>query len=133
MRIACALVLVVACSPSSTPEPTAPPLDIPPLPASATVQPKPVVSNAPPAEEPVQRDPKAAEEAFRLGREAFQRGDFTTARDRFAESHRLDPAVGTLLNLAETELRLGDNANARRHYQDAYDRAMAAGQKDRAA
>ncbi len=57
-------------------------------------------------------DPSAAEALFRDGREAMRRGDPATACERFHESQRLDPAVGTLLNLAECEEKLGHVARA---------------------
>lgn len=53
------------------------------------------------------RDPAAADALFRSAREAFARGDYATACPRFAESQRLDPAVGTLLNLSACEEKLG--------------------------
>ena len=53
------------------------------------------------------RDPAAADALFRSAREAFARGDYATACPRFAESQRLAPAVGTLLNLSACEEKLG--------------------------
>ena len=52
-------------------------------------------------------DPPAAEALFRAGRSAFDRGDYADALRRFSESYQLEPAVGTLLNVASTEERLG--------------------------
>lgn len=65
------------------------------------------------------RDPAAADALFREGREAMKRGDFVTACPKFAESQRLDPAGGTLLNLAECEEKRGMVASAQQHYREA--------------
>ncbi len=54
----------------------------------------------------------AAEALFEQGREAMTAGDFDTACTRFRESNRLDPAVGTRLNLADCEERRGKLAQA---------------------
>jgi hypothetical protein len=67
------------------------------------------------------RDPVAAEALFRLGREALQRQDYRTACDKFAESQRLDPAPGTLINLGECKAKLGLLASAWQHYREASD------------
>ena len=58
------------------------------------------------------RDPAAAEALFEAGRQAATRGDWATACPKFAESERLDPAPGTLLNLADCEEHLGHLASA---------------------
>jgi hypothetical protein len=60
--------------------------------------------------------PSRAETLFRGGRVAAEAGDFTTACDRFAESERLEPAPGTLMNLADCEEHLGRLVNAREHF-----------------
>jgi hypothetical protein len=62
-------------------------------------------------------DSATADKLFRDGRAAADAGDFRTARDRFLESERLDPAPGTLLNIAECELHLGMLVNAREHFE----------------
>lgn len=49
----------------------------------------------------------AAEALFESGHEAMSKGDYDTACARFAESNRLDPAVGSLLNLAVCEEKRG--------------------------
>jgi len=58
------------------------------------------------------RDAAAAEALFEAGRQAATRGDWATACPKFAESERLDPAPGTLLNLADCEEHLGHLASA---------------------
>lgn len=65
------------------------------------------------------RDPAAADALFRAGKEAMGKGDLATACARFEESQRLDPATGTLLNLADCEMKRGNVATARQHFIDA--------------
>src|SRR5688572_15173841 len=50
----------------------------------------------------------AAEALFRAGREAAKRGDHVTACVKFSESNRLEPTLGTQLNLALCEEELGN-------------------------
>jgi hypothetical protein len=69
-----------------------------------------------------ERDNAAAEALFRTAREAMASGDYASACVRFAESHRLDPAAGTLLNLAQCEEKLGKVATARAHAVEALER-----------
>jgi hypothetical protein len=57
-------------------------------------------------------DAAAAEQLFSAGREAFERGDFASACPKFEESPRLDPAAGTLINLAACYEKLGRLASA---------------------
>lgn len=63
----------------------------------------------------------AAEALFREGREAMRRGDVEIACRHFAESQRLEPAAGTLLNLGECSERLGRIASAWGAYTAAAD------------
>jgi hypothetical protein len=63
-----------------------------------------------------QRASATAEALFRAGRDAARRGDHATACEKFRESNRLDPAVGTLLNIAICEEELGQLASAWQHY-----------------
>jgi hypothetical protein len=53
-----------------------------------------------------------AETMFREGREAMKSGDYVAACPRFAESQRIAPALGTLLNLALCDEQLGRTASA---------------------
>jgi hypothetical protein len=64
-------------------------------------------------------DVKAADALFASAKAAMDRGDFATACPRFAESQRLDPATGTILNMGECEARAGRLAQALAHYQTA--------------
>jgi hypothetical protein len=62
-------------------------------------------------------DPAAAEALFRDGRAAAQKGDWETACPKLRESQRLDPAAGTLLNLADCEEHRGKVATAWQLYR----------------
>ena len=66
----------------------------------------PLVADAQPA------DAQAATTLFQLGREAAKRGDYATAIAKMQESYKLDPALGTLLNLADAHEHLGHVATA---------------------
>jgi hypothetical protein len=66
-------------------------------------------------------DSGTADALFREGRKAADAGDHATAAARFAESQRLDPASGTLLNLAIAEEKLQRFASALDHAAAAVD------------
>src|SRR5262249_16095278 len=55
----------------------------------------------------------------RRGRDAAKRGDHVTACTEVAESQRLDPAPGTLLNLGECEEKQGHYTRAWQYFADA--------------
>lgn len=74
-----------------------------------------------------------AESLFREGRDLFERGQAELACEKFAESLRLDPALGTLLNLAECHAHVGRTASAWARFQELEEKARRAGQKDREA
>jgi hypothetical protein len=65
------------------------------------------------------RDPSTAEALFLAGRSLMEKGDFAAACPKFAESDRLDPAAGTLINLADCEEHLGRLAPAWEHWKEA--------------
>jgi hypothetical protein len=67
------------------------------------------------------RDPVAAEQLFNEGRSALDRRDYVTACKKFEESHRLDPAAGTLMNRATCEQRRGRIATAWQLWREALD------------
>lgn len=67
------------------------------------------------------RDPAAAEAMFLQGRQALASGDYQAACPKFAESQRLDPAAGTLMNLAACEEKIGKLASAWQHWKEAID------------
>jgi hypothetical protein len=62
------------------------------------------------------RDPARAEILFRDGRARMEAGDAAQACPKFAESLRLEFALGTLLNLAACEEQLGQLASAWEHF-----------------
>jgi hypothetical protein len=62
------------------------------------------------------RDPATADALFRQGRASADAGDYPRACDAFAESQRLDPAPGTLFNLADCEEHLDRLASAESHF-----------------
>jgi hypothetical protein len=64
------------------------------------------------------QDAAAAEVLFRAGRTAADAGDYATACAKFHESERLDPALGTLLNIADCEEKLGRLATAWTAYEE---------------
>jgi hypothetical protein len=68
------------------------------------------------------KDPAAATALFQEGREAAKKGDYATACVKMDASFRLDPAVGTLLNLADCHERLGHLATAWQRFQEAADK-----------
>ncbi len=68
------------------------------------------------------RDPAAAEELFHQGRSAAQKKDFSTACAKFRESNRLDPAVGTVFNIADCEEKLGRLATSWTLFQEVVQR-----------
>jgi hypothetical protein len=61
----------------------------------------------------------AAKAKFEQGQAAAEKGDLTRARSLFLSSKDLYPTVGTLLNLADCEERLGLLGSALGHYEDA--------------
>jgi hypothetical protein len=74
---------------------------------------------APPAAKAPARDPAAAEALFEQGRRALEKNDLETACAKFAESQRLDPGVGTLMNWATCEERKGRIATAWQRWREA--------------
>ncbi len=62
---------------------------------------------------------QAADALFQSAKQAVAKGDLATACAQFGESQRLDPAVGTLLNLADCEQRSGKFAAALDHFREA--------------
>jgi hypothetical protein len=73
-----------------------------------------------------------AEDLFRQALQLSKKGQFADACPRFAESHRLDPAFGALMNLGACYEKLGRTASAWQAYVDAADLARDKGQRARA-
>lgn len=73
-----------------------------------------------------------AESLFREGRALVTAGKLAEACEKFAESRRLDPAPGTLLNLARCYEDVGRTASAWATYKELDARATALDQKARA-
>jgi tetratricopeptide (TPR) repeat protein len=77
------------------------------------------------------RDAAAGEALFQEGRRLMKAGEFTSACPKLEESLRLDPALGTLVNLASCEEQLGHTATAWQHWRSAADQ-LPSGDKRRA-
>lgn len=75
----------------------------------------------------------AAEELFREGRELMRQRKLAEACDRFERSNKLEPRVGTLLNLADCRERLGQTASAWEAFENARALALQVGDARRAA
>src|SRR5436190_7446935 len=64
----------------------------------------------------------AAEALFNEAKKAMDSKDYETACKRFRESNRLDPAVGTMLNLAVCEEKRGHLATSWDLYRGSYEK-----------
>lgn len=62
-----------------------------------------------------------ADALFREARAAMKSGNYKSACPKLAESHRLDPAAGTAINLADCQEKLGKLADALQAARDAVD------------
>ena len=83
------------------------------------------LANAQPA------DKAAAEALFVEARQLASEGRYAEACPKFAESQNLDPATGTLLNLADCYEQAGKTASAWMTWIEAAAEAKARGQTDR--
>ena len=91
-----------------------------------------VAGLAQPAAAQTVSDKAAAEGLFDQGRAAMQEGDFAKACGLLERSQHIDPAVGTLLYLAECYEKSGRTASAWATFREAADAAMAAKDPQRA-
>jgi hypothetical protein len=73
----------------------------------------------------------AAEQLFEQARSLFDQGNFAEACPRFSASYKLDPALGTLLNMATCYEMLGHTASAWGHYREVIVHAQKAGDQKR--
>lgn len=78
-----------------------------------------VVAAAAPCMATTPEDGALAEQLFRDGKERMTEGNYTVACPKLAESHRLDPAGGTLLTLALCHESEGRTASAWAEFADA--------------
>ncbi len=94
-----------------------------------------LIVGAPPlrADEAGARDPKAAEALFREGRALLTRGEIDTACEKLAQSQRLEPSGGTLMNLADCHQKQGKTATAWAEFLEAEERSKSDGRAARAA
>jgi hypothetical protein len=76
-------------------------------------------------------DPAAAEALFNEGRKLLKQGLVDAACPKFAESYRLDPALGSLLNLASCHEKQGRIASAWGEFRDAEQEAAREGDRKR--
>lgn len=83
--------------------------------------------------DPTPADRALATELFERGRALLAEGKTTEACAQFAESQRLDPSPGTLLNLANCHEREGKTATAWSEFNEALAVAERSGQPDRVA
>jgi len=75
----------------------------------------------------------AGEQLFREGRELMRARKLAEACDRFERSNKLEPRVGTLLNLADCREQLGQTASAWEAFENARALALQVGDARRAA
>ncbi len=82
----------------------------------------------------VHADPKAAqaEDLFQRGRKLMQEQKYEEACPLFASSQKLDPSLGTLLNLADCHEKVGKTASAWGEWREAAQLAIKEGDTKRA-
>ena len=77
-------------------------------------------------------DPAAAEALFQAGKGLMDKKNYAEACPKFEASYKLDPAIGTLLNLADCHEKQGLLARAWVDWGEARDKAKREGDKPRA-
>jgi len=83
------------------------------------------------AAQPSPSDKALAEALFRDGRQLLEAGKLSAACGKFAESQRIDPKLGTLLNLATCHEQEGKTASAWAEFNEAASQAASANQPER--
>src|SRR5215472_3170324 len=83
------------------------------------------------AAQPAPSDVALAESLFREGRQLINAGKTSEACGKFAESERLDPQIGTELNLALCHEKEGKTASAWGEFNDVAQQATLPADKDR--
>ncbi len=81
--------------------------------------------------QPTAEDKAAAEALFEEGLALVEKGEIAPACERFGESQRRDPQLGTLLYLATCHEQQGKTATAWVEFKDALGQAEQAGKADR--
>jgi hypothetical protein len=86
----------------------------------------------PPAADATAKDPAAAAQAlFDEGRRLMKQGEYPGACANLQESERIEPAAGTLMNLALCHERMGRKASAWAEFREALVRSESDGREDR--
>lgn len=76
-------------------------------------------------------DSSVAQALFDEGRRLMKEGNYAVACAKFAESQRIEPAGGTLMNLAACHVKQGKTATAWSEFNDALTEATRAGDETR--
>ncbi len=125
------VLTVTTCAPLAVAQADEPPAAATPAPAPVTPPPAAVGAPAPSQGAPSSESKAMAETLFFTGRGLMEAGRHVEACKKFDESYRLDPAAGTLLNLAVCYEKIGKIASAWGAFKQALFDAKKAGRADR--